>query len=62
MTRMKDETALHFLKEVEDLDVDMTKYLASTEGSEYSDVQKRLIRDCSYVCQRISGTGIVANK
>lgn len=35
-TRMKDDTALHFLEKVKDLDVDMTKFLASTKGSEYS--------------------------
>ena len=38
---MKDETALHFLEKVKDLDVDMTKFLASMKGSEYSKMYKR---------------------
>jgi len=40
-TRMKDDTALQFLEKIKDLDVDMTKFLASTKGSEYSKMYKR---------------------
>ena len=40
-TRMKQDTALQFLEKIKDLDVDMTKFLASTKGSEYSKMYKR---------------------